>query len=52
MGGPVSVAGLCPRLFQAQSASAKALHQPFLLTSPSTTLQYFGGSNNVQVAQL
>jgi hypothetical protein len=37
---------------QVQSASAKALHQPSLLISPVTTLQAFGGSNNVHVAQL
>jgi hypothetical protein len=39
-------------LFQVQSAIAKALHQPSLLTSPSTTLKYFGGSNNVHIPQL
>jgi hypothetical protein len=35
-----------------QSASANALHQPFGLISPSTTLQDLGGSNNVQVAHM
>jgi hypothetical protein len=35
-----------------QSASTKALHQPSRLTSPATTLQYFGGSNNVHIPQL
>ena len=35
-----------------QSASANALHHPFGLISPSTTLQDLGGSNNVQVAHM
>ena len=35
-----------------QSASANALHQPFGLISPSTTLHDFGGSNSVQVAHM
>jgi hypothetical protein len=35
-----------------QSANANALHQPFGLISPSTTLQDLGGSNNVQVAHM
>jgi hypothetical protein len=36
---------------QIQSANAKALHQPSLLTSPSTTLQTFGRSNSVHIPQ-
>jgi hypothetical protein len=35
-----------------QSASANALHQPFGLISPSTTLHDLGGSNSVQVAHM
>ena len=35
-----------------RAASANALHQPFGLISPSTTLHDFCGSNSVQVAHM